>query len=39
MLEHAAAKGSLVYPCHFAGPHFGRIGERPGGFAYLPGRG
>ena len=24
--------------CHFAGPHFGRIGERPGGFAYLPGR-
>jgi glyoxylase-like metal-dependent hydrolase (beta-lactamase superfamily II) len=39
VLEHAAAKGSLVYPCHFAGPHFGRIGERPGGFAYLPGRG
>ena len=23
---------------HFAGPHIGRIGERPGGFSYLPGR-
>jgi hypothetical protein len=39
VLEHAAAKGSLVYPQHFAGPHIGRIGERPGGFSYLPGRG
>ena len=39
VLEHAAAKGSLLYPCHFAGPHIGRIAERAGGFAYLPGRG
>ena len=39
VLEHAAAKGSLIYPCHFAGPHIGRVAETKGGFAYLPGRG
>jgi glyoxylase-like metal-dependent hydrolase (beta-lactamase superfamily II) len=40
VLEQAASKGSLLYPCHFAGPHIGRVAERAGGgFAYLPGRG
>jgi glyoxylase-like metal-dependent hydrolase (beta-lactamase superfamily II) len=39
VLEHAAAKGSLLYPCHFAGPHIARVAETAGGFAYLPGRG
>ena len=39
VLEHAAGKGSLLYPQHFAGPFIGRVGERAGGFAYLPGRG
>ena len=38
VLEHACAHGSVVYPCHFGAPHVGRIGERPGGFRYLPGR-
>jgi glyoxylase-like metal-dependent hydrolase (beta-lactamase superfamily II) len=38
VLEHAAAKGSLIYPQHFAGPFFGRVAETAGGFAYLPGR-
>jgi glyoxylase-like metal-dependent hydrolase (beta-lactamase superfamily II) len=39
VLEHAAAKGSLIYPQHFAGPFIGRVAEAVGGFAYLPGRG
>jgi glyoxylase-like metal-dependent hydrolase (beta-lactamase superfamily II) len=39
VLEHAAARGSLVYPQHFAGPFIGRVAERAGGFEYLPGRG
>jgi len=38
-LEHAAGKGSLVYPQHFAGPHIGRVSEKGGAFTYLPGRG
>ncbi|MDX2205245.1 MAG: MBL fold metallo-hydrolase [Hyphomicrobiaceae bacterium] len=38
VLEHACAHGSILYPAHFAGPHIGRVGERPGGFAFLPGR-
>jgi hypothetical protein len=38
VLEHAAAKGSLIYPQHFAGPHTGRVVETAGGFAYVPGR-
>jgi glyoxylase-like metal-dependent hydrolase (beta-lactamase superfamily II) len=38
VLEHAAAKGSLVYPQHFAGPFVGRVAETAGGFAYLPGQ-
>ena len=38
VLEHAAGKGSLVYPQHFAGPHIGRVAEKAGGFEYLPGR-
>jgi len=38
VLERAAGKGSVLYPCHFAGPHVGRVAERAGGFAYLPGR-
>jgi glyoxylase-like metal-dependent hydrolase (beta-lactamase superfamily II) len=38
VLERAAAKGSLIYPQHFAGPHIGRVGEAAGGFAYLPGK-
>ena len=39
VLEHAAGKGSLLYPQHFAGPHIGRVAEKAGGFKYLPGRG
>jgi glyoxylase-like metal-dependent hydrolase (beta-lactamase superfamily II) len=39
VLERAAAKGSLLYPAHFAGPFIGRVAERAGGFAYVPGRG
>ena len=39
VLEHAAGKGSLVYPQHFAGPHIGRVSEKGGAFTYLPGRG
>ena len=39
VLEQAASKGSLLYPCHFAGPHIGRVAEKAGGFTYLPGRG
>jgi glyoxylase-like metal-dependent hydrolase (beta-lactamase superfamily II) len=39
ILEHAAAKGSLLYPAHFAGSFIGRVAERAGGFAYLPGQG
>jgi glyoxylase-like metal-dependent hydrolase (beta-lactamase superfamily II) len=39
VLEHAAARGSLLYPGHFAGPHIGRVAEAASGFAYLPGRG
>jgi glyoxylase-like metal-dependent hydrolase (beta-lactamase superfamily II) len=39
VLEHAAAKGSLIYPQHFAGPHIGRVAEKAGRFAYVPGRG
>lgn len=38
VLEHAASKGSLIYPQHFAGPHIGRVAEKAGGFTYLPGR-
>jgi glyoxylase-like metal-dependent hydrolase (beta-lactamase superfamily II) len=38
LLERAAAKGSLLYPAHFAGPHIGRVAEAAGEFAYLPGR-
>jgi glyoxylase-like metal-dependent hydrolase (beta-lactamase superfamily II) len=38
VLEHAAARGSLIYPQHFAGQFFGRVAERAGGFAYLPGK-
>lgn len=38
MLEHAAGRGSIVYPAHFGGPHVCRIGEAAGGFAFLPGR-
>jgi glyoxylase-like metal-dependent hydrolase (beta-lactamase superfamily II) len=37
VLERAAAKGSLIYPQHFAGPHIGRVAEKAEGFAYLPG--
>jgi glyoxylase-like metal-dependent hydrolase (beta-lactamase superfamily II) len=39
VLEHAAARSSLIYPQHFAGPHVGRVAETADGFAYLPGRG
>jgi glyoxylase-like metal-dependent hydrolase (beta-lactamase superfamily II) len=39
VLEHAAGKGSLLYPQHFAGPHIGRVADKAGGFTYLPGRG
>jgi glyoxylase-like metal-dependent hydrolase (beta-lactamase superfamily II) len=39
LLEHAANQGSVLYPCHFGGPHIGRVSERDGSFAYLPGRG
>jgi len=38
VLERAAGKGSLLYPCHFARPHIGRVAEKAGGFAYLPGK-
>ena len=38
VLEHAAGKGSLVYPQHFAGPHIGRVSEKGGSFTYHPGR-
>ena len=38
VLEHACGQGSILYPGHFGGPHVGRIAERAGGFAYLPGR-
>jgi glyoxylase-like metal-dependent hydrolase (beta-lactamase superfamily II) len=38
VLERAAAKGSLLYPAHFAAPHIARITEGAGGFAYVPGR-
>lgn len=38
VLEHACTQGSILYPGHFGGPHIGRIGERPGGFSYRPGR-
>ena len=38
MLEHAASRGSIVYPAHFGGPHVCRIGEDKGGFTFLPGR-
>lgn len=37
VLEHACAKGSMLYPAHFAGSHCGRVGERAGGFRFLPG--
>ena len=39
LLERAAARGSLLYPAHFAGPHIGRVAEAAGGFKYLPGQG
>ncbi len=38
VLERAAARGSVLYPAHFAEPHIARVAERAGGFAYLPGR-
>ena len=38
VLEHAAGKGSLIYPQHFAGPFIGRVTENAGKFTYLPGR-
>lgn len=37
VLEHACSHGSVLYPCHFGAPHVGCIGERPGGFRFLPG--
>lgn len=37
VLEHACAHGSMLYPAHFGGPFCGRVGERPGGFRFLPG--
>jgi glyoxylase-like metal-dependent hydrolase (beta-lactamase superfamily II) len=38
VLERCVSKGSLLYPGHFGAPHIGRVSEKRGGFAYVPGR-
>jgi glyoxylase-like metal-dependent hydrolase (beta-lactamase superfamily II) len=37
VLERAAAKGSVLYPAHFAGTHIARVEERGGEFVYMAG--
>jgi glyoxylase-like metal-dependent hydrolase (beta-lactamase superfamily II) len=39
VLERAASRGSVLYPCHFAGPHIGRVTERHDHFVFVPGQG